>query len=169
LSLFSELNVANHVDSKQEQGVPQATLKKRKSLEKDQNTIEVADSPTIIVQLVVILGLIFLETTAVAYIEKREDYAGAAEPGLYKLKENVDEACSLPAPPVFCDQEKVIARPMALSVSCGLGANAEDGEAVEVPFEAGVVEFEAVEFEAVEFEFTGAGIFEFAGFGAGEL
>ncbi|CAG8784138.1 11977_t:CDS:2, partial [Racocetra persica] len=41
-------------------------------------TIEVADSPTIVVQLVVILGLIFLETTAVAYIEKREDWAGAA-------------------------------------------------------------------------------------------
>ncbi|CAG8468168.1 3699_t:CDS:2, partial [Cetraspora pellucida] len=43
----------------------------------DGTTTQVADSPAIIVQLVVILGLIFLETTAVAYIEKKEDYAGA--------------------------------------------------------------------------------------------
>ncbi|CAG8713314.1 20398_t:CDS:2 [Gigaspora margarita] len=44
----------------------------------DRSSTETANSPNIIVQLVVILGLLFLESTAVAYIEAREDYAGGA-------------------------------------------------------------------------------------------
>ncbi|CAG8512585.1 15766_t:CDS:2, partial [Gigaspora rosea] len=39
---------------------------------------ETASSPNIIVQLVVIIGLLFFESTAVAYIEARQDYAGGA-------------------------------------------------------------------------------------------
>ncbi|CAG8561507.1 7600_t:CDS:2 [Dentiscutata heterogama] len=44
----------------------------------DGTTTEVPDSPSIIVQLVVIIGLLFLESTSVAYIEAKKDYAGGA-------------------------------------------------------------------------------------------
>ncbi|KAF0447467.1 hypothetical protein F8M41_002788 [Gigaspora margarita] len=50
----------------------------------DRSSTETANSPNIIVQLVVILGLLFLESTAVAYIEAREDYAGGAINMIYQ-------------------------------------------------------------------------------------
>ncbi|CAG8760711.1 33270_t:CDS:1, partial [Racocetra persica] len=43
------------------------------------NAATVYESPSIIVQILVILGLLFMECTAIGYIEKfRGDFAGAA-------------------------------------------------------------------------------------------